>query len=136
MQRLEAAVVRLEALSTRGGVDVGGDGADAESDPSIVAFNDLTGQYLSRISSAAEKIGGQVLDVTKLIEQAFATEKDLLVKIKQSQVDNFQLYFDSCGFDLSELSFLHYIWYIRCLDAVDLEIVDCDLIFEVSVNRL
>ncbi|KAK4835748.1 hypothetical protein QYF36_014031 [Acer negundo] len=84
VQRLEAAVARLEALSGGGGVD-GGGVADAASDPSVVAFDDMTGQYLSRVSTVAGKIGGQVLDVTKLIEQAFSAQKDLLIKVKQTQ---------------------------------------------------
>ncbi|CAA2996303.1 cyclase-associated 1 [Olea europaea subsp. europaea] len=41
IERLESAVVRLEALSRGGGaVDVGGDDA-VEMDPSIIAFGDL-----------------------------------------------------------------------------------------------
>ncbi|KAK2665314.1 hypothetical protein Ddye_003888 [Dipteronia dyeriana] len=84
VQRLEAAVARLEALSGGGGVD-GCGGSDAASDPSIVAFDDLSGQYLSRVSTVAGKIGGQVLDVTKLIEQAFSVQKDLLINVKHTQ---------------------------------------------------
>lgn len=85
MQRLESAVARLEALSCGRGAspDIGGDAASA--DPSIVAYEDLIAQFVGRVSSAAEKIGGQVLDVTKIIEQAFSTQKELLIKVKQSQ---------------------------------------------------
>ncbi|KDP46247.1 hypothetical protein JCGZ_10087 [Jatropha curcas] len=86
--RLESAVARLEALSTsgireRGGLDFGA--FDVASDPSILAFDDLIGQYLGRVSSAAEKIGGQVWEVTKIIQQAFSVQKELLVKAKQTQ---------------------------------------------------
>ena len=84
-------MARLEALSCgRGGSpDIGGDAASL--DPSIVAYEDLIAQFVGRVSSAAEKIGGQVLDVTKIIEQAFSTQKELLIKVKQSQVSVFLL---------------------------------------------
>ncbi|KAK6120956.1 hypothetical protein DH2020_045296 [Rehmannia glutinosa] len=86
--RLESAVTRLEALSARqvGAAEGGGDAA--AMDPSIVAFDDLIYQYVNRVTSAAEKIGGQVLDVSKIIEEAFNVQKELLIKIKQTQFDN------------------------------------------------
>lgn len=93
IQRLESAVSRLEALSTgfRAGATPGdgGDVDDAASDPSIVAFGDLMDQYLGRVSSAAEKIGGQVLEVTNIVHEAFAVQKQLLIQVKQSQVSSF-----------------------------------------------
>lgn len=89
VKRLEAAVARLEELSA-GGFRQGvapEDGGDAAAlDPSIVAFDDLISQYVNRVTSAGEKIGGQVLDVSKIIAEAFSVEKELLVKIKQTQV--------------------------------------------------
>ncbi|KAJ4850397.1 F-actin-capping protein subunit alpha [Turnera subulata] len=87
--RLESAVSRLEALSTGftsrgvGAAEVDADAA--ASDPSIRAFDDLVAQYLARVLGAAEKIGGQVLEVTKILEQAFSVQKELLIKVKQSQ---------------------------------------------------
>lgn len=89
VKRLEAAVARLEVVSARGfgqGVAAEDEGVAAAVDPSIVAFDDLISQYVSRVASAAEKIGGQVLDVSKIIAEAFNVEKELLVKIKQTQV--------------------------------------------------
>ncbi|KAL1308978.1 cyclase-associated protein 1 [Arachis ipaensis] len=90
IQRLESAVVRLEALSTRFPAAASpGDASDvpdsAALDPSIVAYDDLMDQYLARVSAAAEKIGGQVLDVTKVLHEAFSVQKQLLIKVKQSQ---------------------------------------------------
>ncbi|KAG6709523.1 hypothetical protein I3842_06G136500 [Carya illinoinensis] len=84
--RLESAVTRLEALSTgfRSGVVPGID-VETVSDPSIVAFDDLIGQYLGRVLSAAEKIGGQVLEATKILQEAFNVQKELLIKTKQTQ---------------------------------------------------
>lgn len=89
IRRLESAVARLEALSTGGfrggGSPESGGGDAAPVDPSILAFDDLTGQYLARVSAAAEKIGGQVSDVTEILQEAFAVLRDLLVKVKQTQ---------------------------------------------------
>ncbi|KAL3814140.1 hypothetical protein ACJIZ3_015408 [Penstemon smallii] len=86
IKRLESAVTRLEALSA-GGLQQGGvaDDAAAAMDPSILAFDDLISQFVSRLTSSAEKIGGPVLDISKIIQEAFNVQKELLVKIKQSQ---------------------------------------------------
>ncbi|KAJ6692682.1 ADENYLYL CYCLASE-ASSOCIATED PROTEIN [Salix purpurea] len=86
IERLESAVVRLEALSLRsGGVAVSGGDDSAATDPSIVAFDDFIGTCFGRVSSAAEKIGGQVLEVTRILEQALNVQKELLIKIKQTR---------------------------------------------------
>lgn len=86
IQRLESAVARLEALSTGSRPRVSPEsGEDAVTDPSILAFDDLMGQYFARVSSAAEKIGGQVLDATKILKEAFSVQKELLIKVKQTQ---------------------------------------------------
>lgn len=85
--RLESAVARLESLSTgfgSGGSSGFGEEA-ASSDPSILAFDDLIRQYFGRVSSAAEKIGGQVLEVTNVVQEAFNVQKELLIKAKQTQ---------------------------------------------------
>ncbi|KAF3660668.1 Cyclase-associated protein 1 [Capsicum annuum] len=89
VQRLESAVARLEALSATGfrsggSVVAGGDGT-AVLDPSIIAFDDLRSQFLSKVLSAAEKIGGQVLDVSKIVEEAFEAQRELLIKIKETK---------------------------------------------------
>ncbi|KAI4367668.1 hypothetical protein MLD38_023378 [Melastoma candidum] len=84
--RLETAVARLEALSALGGVGVvAEDGGGHATDPASLAFDDLMANYFARVSSAAEKIGGQVLDVTKVVEEAFRVQKELLIQIKQSR---------------------------------------------------
>ncbi|KAL3722529.1 hypothetical protein ACJRO7_034841 [Eucalyptus globulus] len=89
VQRLEAAVARLEAVSAARAVPAaaGDDGGDAlaATDPAILAFDDLMAQYVARVSSAAEKIGGRVLDVTKVVGEAFSAQKELLIQIKQTQ---------------------------------------------------
>ncbi|KAH1030730.1 hypothetical protein J1N35_042904 [Gossypium stocksii] len=87
IERLEAAVARLESLSA-GGISargLPGSVDEVSSDPSILAFDDLMAQYAARVSAAAEKIGGQVLDVTKLVLEAFSVQKKLLLEIKQTQ---------------------------------------------------
>ncbi|KAM6563179.1 hypothetical protein CsatB_023177 [Cannabis sativa] len=86
VQRLESAVARLEALSTGFTArSLPENGDDAPLDPSILAFDDLLGQYLARVSAAAEKIGGQVLEVTAILQEAFTVLRELLVKVKQTQ---------------------------------------------------
>lgn len=96
--RLESAVARLESLSTGFGsrglpAFDDDDTAAASSDPSILAFDDLVSQYLGRVSSAAEKIGGQVLEVTNVLQEAFNVQKELLIKAKQTQVTHFSQFF-------------------------------------------
>ncbi|XP_065856597.1 cyclase-associated protein 1 [Euphorbia lathyris] len=92
--RLESAVVRLEAISTLGITtrDVldfaGGDASGAASDPSIIAFDDLMTEYFGKVSGAAQKIGGPVLDATKIVQEAFNALKELLIKAKQTQKPN------------------------------------------------
>lgn len=87
IQRLEVAVARLESLSLGGSQpkSVTLDATSASSEPSIVAFDDLIAEYIDKVSDAAEKIGGQVVDITNVLRQAFAAQKELLVKIKQTQ---------------------------------------------------
>ncbi|XP_038990054.1 cyclase-associated protein 1-like isoform X3 [Phoenix dactylifera] len=89
VERLEAAVARLEVHAAAGSrssvpsIDL--DGA-AFLDPAISAFDDLMSGSLARVSAAAGKIGGKVLEATKIVEEAFAVQKDLLVKAKQCEV--------------------------------------------------
>ncbi|XVE66962.1 hypothetical protein DITRI_Ditri08aG0121800 [Diplodiscus trichospermus] len=87
IERLEAAVTRLEAVSA-GGVSarrLPDSGVEVASDPSILAFDDLMAQYAASLSTAAEKIGGEVLDVTKIVLKAFSVQRELLIEIKQTQ---------------------------------------------------
>ncbi|KAF7810887.1 glucan endo-1,3-beta-D-glucosidase [Senna tora] len=93
IERLESAVTRLESLSSgfhsgglpRGGGDAAFSGIDAVADPSIVAFDDLMTQYVGAVLRPAEKIGGLVLEVTKVLQEAFAVQKELLIMIKHTQ---------------------------------------------------
>ncbi|KAG6382530.1 hypothetical protein SASPL_157799 [Salvia splendens] len=101
VKRLEAAVVRLESLSIGGSRQVTApeDGGDAAAtDPSIVAFDDLISQYVARVTSAAEKIGGKVLDVSKAIAEAFSVERELLVK--SSKLSYFEVMKNAITFPL------------------------------------
>lgn len=82
IKRLESAVARLEVLSA---AEVGGDAAVA-MDPSIIAFGDLISEYVAKVKIAAEKIGGKVLEVSRIVEEAFSVQKELLIKIKRTQV--------------------------------------------------
>ncbi|KAL9296422.1 hypothetical protein ACSQ67_022318 [Phaseolus vulgaris] len=89
VQRLESAVSRLESLSAgfhpSASPASAVDASDAALDPSVVAFADLIDQYVTRFSRAAEAIGGQVLDVSKLVREAFDVQKELLIKLKLTQ---------------------------------------------------
>ncbi|XP_039807777.1 fidgetin-like protein 2 isoform X2 [Panicum virgatum] len=58
----------------------------AAADPAIVAYEEFVAEAVERLTVAAEKMGGKVLDATKLVAKAFAVTKDLLVKAKQLQV--------------------------------------------------
>lgn len=92
MERLEAAVRRLEALAV-GSKPFASDGEPADDlslDPAIKAFDDLLHSSLRRVVAAAEKIGGQTLEVTKILEQAFLVEKELLIRAKQTQKPNLE----------------------------------------------
>ncbi|KAI7750422.1 hypothetical protein M8C21_033746 [Ambrosia artemisiifolia] len=86
IQRLEAAVTRLEIFSNRSKPQAATlDATSASSEPSIVAFDDLITEYVEKVSGSADKIGGQVKDITSILKEAFTTQKELLVKIKQTQ---------------------------------------------------
>ncbi|WVZ03634.1 hypothetical protein V8G54_024440 [Vigna mungo] len=88
IQRLESAVSRLESLSAgfQPSASPASTGDDVVRDPSVVAFADLIDQYVARFSRAAEVIGGPVLDVSKLVQEAFNVQKGLLIELKQTQV--------------------------------------------------
>ncbi|KAL6637009.1 hypothetical protein ACP70R_024581 [Stipagrostis hirtigluma subsp. patula] len=87
VERLEAAVARLEAAVASGAslsaaprdLDV----PAAAADPAIVAYDEFVAESVGRLTAAAEKIGGKVLDATKVLAEAFAVAKDLLVQAKQ-----------------------------------------------------
>lgn len=86
IQRLESAVARLESLSVGSqsrGIDL--DTIAASTDPSIIAFEDLLTEYVGKVSSIAAKIGGQVQDITNVLNEAFSVQKELLIKIKQTK---------------------------------------------------
>ncbi|KAL0903488.1 hypothetical protein M5K25_027873 [Dendrobium thyrsiflorum] len=88
VERLEAAVRRLEALAV-GSQSVVSDrdlANDLSLDPAIKAFDEFLDSSLRRVVVAAEKIGGQTLEVTKVLEQAFLVEKELLIQAKQTQL--------------------------------------------------
>lgn len=92
VERLEAAVRRLEELSVGSQqlVSERNFAGDLPQDPSIKAFDGVIDCYLRRVMVAAEKIGGQVLEVTKILEQAFLVERELLIEVKQTQKPNLE----------------------------------------------
>ncbi|ONM08736.1 Cyclase-associated protein 1 [Zea mays] len=91
VERLEAAVARLEAAVASGASLASAaprdlDAPEARLDPAIVAYDEFVAEAVGRLTAAAEKIGGKVLDATKVLAEAFAVAKDLLVQAKQLQV--------------------------------------------------
>jgi hypothetical protein len=90
VERLEAAVARLEAAVASGASVSSAVPRDLDvptaSDPAIVAYDEFVAEAVGRVTAAAEKIGGKVLDATKVLAEAFAVAKDLLVQAKQLQV--------------------------------------------------
>ncbi|KAI3769777.1 hypothetical protein L6452_00890 [Arctium lappa] len=86
IQRLELAIARLESISLGSQPQaVAFDVASASTEPSIVAFEDLVAEYVGKVNDAAGKIGGQVQDITNVVSEAFSAEKELLMRIKQTQ---------------------------------------------------
>ncbi|CAN6482069.1 unnamed protein product [Victoria cruziana] len=86
VERLEAAVSRLEAFNAKLPSAAGAsldDESQGSADPAIIAYDEMIQNSLGRVLTAAQKIGGQVLDVTKILEQSFLVQKDLLNKAKQ-----------------------------------------------------
>ena len=63
------------------------DGAPVDS--SILAFDDFLGQYMSRVTSVREKFGRKALEGSMILEEAFSFLKELLIKVKQTQVGHF-----------------------------------------------
>lgn len=86
VKRLESAVARLEVLATGSQPSIcSRDFSDGPLDPSISALSDLIENSVGKVISAAEKIGGRVLEATKVVEKAFLVHKDLLIKAKKCQ---------------------------------------------------
>ncbi|PWZ24617.1 Cyclase-associated protein 1 [Zea mays] len=90
VERLEAAVARLEAAVASGASLASTaprdfDALEARSDPAIVAYDEFVAEAVGRLTAAAEKIGGKVLDATKVLAEAFAVAKNMLVQAKQHQ---------------------------------------------------
>lgn len=92
VDRLEVAVRRLEelALGSQNLVSDRNFTDDLQMDPALKAFDGILDTNLRRVMIAAEKIGGQVLEVSKILEQAFMVEKELLIQAKQSQKPNLE----------------------------------------------
>lgn len=87
VERLEFAVSRLEALTagTQSSI-ISADISDGLSDPTVTAFSNLIDTYIGKLVSIAEKIGGQVLELSLIIQEAFLVQKDLLIKAKKCQI--------------------------------------------------
>eukprot|EP01018_Ginkgo_biloba_P002006 Gb_04306 [translate_table: standard] len=89
--RLEAAVSRLESIEAKlglGSSSFSSTRAIEESpissvDPSISEYDELVGKSLGRVLGNAEKIGGQVLEGTLVLKDAFGAQRDILLNFKK-----------------------------------------------------
>eukprot|EP00252_Welwitschia_mirabilis_P011087 TRINITY_DN24922_c0_g1_i1.p1 TRINITY_DN24922_c0_g1~~TRINITY_DN24922_c0_g1_i1.p1 ORF type:complete len:484 (+),score=108.89 TRINITY_DN24922_c0_g1_i1:371-1822(+) len=101
--RLEEAISRLEDVESKlrsgGGasgiasserdIKIGG---SATLDPSVSAYDDLVNNSVNKFIDAANKIGGQVLDASRLLQDAFSFQRELISKFKTCktpQVEDF-----------------------------------------------
>jgi adenylyl cyclase-associated protein len=98
--RLEAAVARLEGLGARadsttatvqGIASLTGEGKGAAAGvtapaPVVAAFDELVQTRVGRLLVVADKIGGQVLQSSQLLQRAFEAEKSIVFAISQCKV--------------------------------------------------
>lgn len=97
--RLEAAVARLEGLGSRaissspvqGISSLAGEGPGAPSgvpvtSAVVTAFDELVQARVGRFLVAADKIGGQVLQASQVLQRAFEAEKAVVYAISKCKV--------------------------------------------------
>lgn len=92
--RLEAAVSKLEFIGSKVGVapspsasisarEIQAPATSSVVDPNINEYDELVENLLGKVLGAAEKIGGQPLEGTQLLKNAFAAQRDLLLNFKK-----------------------------------------------------
>lgn len=91
VQRLEAAVARLESIEGRSttasaralpaDVSVSAGSPAASLDASVSAFDSLIDSDVARVLAAAQKIGGQVLQGSQVLKEAFSVERGIILAI-------------------------------------------------------
>ncbi|XP_059206229.1 adenylyl cyclase-associated protein 1 [Centropristis striata] len=84
VQRLEVAVGRLESMSGNGGSS-GGDSAGGASSVYVEAFDEIISGPLAQYVSLSQQIGGDVQKHADMMKQAFACQRQVLVKASSSQ---------------------------------------------------
>lgn len=96
VKRLESAVARLEAFSVSGF----GNGSQSGWWTGFGSGNkgDMKSECVVRVLAAAGTIGGEVLEVSMIVDEAFRVQKELLCQIKKSQVVWFFFFFVRFGF--------------------------------------
>eukprot|EP00250_Pteridium_aquilinum_P002137 c12340_g1_i1 orf=342-1844(-) len=91
VQRLEAAVARLECVSPGQAPAVSSrdlsfvaSGSPSESvDASVAAFDSLIESHVGRVLAAADKIGGQILTGSQLLKDVFSVERAIILAISK-----------------------------------------------------
>ncbi|XP_062291636.1 adenylyl cyclase-associated protein 1 [Scomber scombrus] len=83
VQRLEVAVGRLESMSGQGGG--AGESAGGAVSAYVEAFDVIVKGPLAQYVSLSQKIGGDVLKHADMMQQAFSSQRLLLIKASSSQ---------------------------------------------------
>ena len=97
--RLEAAVARLESLGSQAISGAPKQGisslvagppppAGSASSPSVAAFDELVQSRVGKLLAAADKIGGNVLQASQVLQRAFEAEKAVILAISQCKVSS------------------------------------------------
>ena len=97
--RLEAAVARLESLGSQAISSAPKQGisslvagppppAGSASSPSVAAFDELVQSRVGKLLAAADKIGGNVLQASQVLQRAFEAEKAVILAISQCKVSS------------------------------------------------
>lgn len=109
VHRLEAAVSRLESGDTTRSVPSAPIQTSASTDASVVAFDSLIDASVGRVLTAANKIGGQVLQGSQLLKDAFSAHREIVLvvsKCKQPDTTGLQKLLKPLGDALSKVSTL------------------------------
>lgn len=99
--RLEAAVSKLEFIGSKVGVAPSPSASSSArefqapptssvANPGINEYDELVQKSVGRVLGAAEKIGGQVLQSTHILKDAFAAQRDLLLNFKKCKQPDLQ----------------------------------------------
>ncbi|KAM3595630.1 uncharacterized protein V6R79_000317 [Siganus canaliculatus] len=84
VQRLEAAVSRLESMSVSGG-SAGGSAPGGPVSAYVEAFDEIVNGPVAQYLALSQKIGGEVQKHAAMMKQAFSSQRAILVTASSSQ---------------------------------------------------